>query len=77
MIIEICCGSFEDCLAAEKGGAGRVELNSALHLGGLTPSVATLLLTKKHTNFKETICLSEKNSKSKRLFLQKSVNKFY
>lgn len=32
--------------------AKRIELNNALHLGGLTPSLATLKLTKKNTNLK-------------------------
>lgn len=50
--IEICTGSYYDCLQAYKGGAKRVELNSALHLGGLTPSVASLVLTKKNTDLK-------------------------
>lgn len=50
--IEICCGSYYDCLQAMQGGAKRVELNSALHMGGLTPSVASLLLTKQNTNLK-------------------------
>ena len=48
-IIEICCGSYEDALNAYHGGAKRIELNNALHLGGLTPSLATLKLTKKNT----------------------------
>ena len=51
-IIEICCGSYEDALAAYRGGAKRVELNSALHLGGLTPSLGTLQLVKKNTDLK-------------------------
>ena len=47
--IEICCGSYYDARQAEAGGAKRIELNSALHMGGLTPSVATLRLIKEHT----------------------------
>lgn len=44
--LEICCGSFEDVKIAEENGADRAELNSALFLGGLTPSLASLILTK-------------------------------
>ena len=51
-IVEICCGSYEDALNAYHGGAKRIELNSGLHLGGLTPSLGTLLLTKKNTELK-------------------------
>lgn len=45
--IEICCGSAQDCLAAQAGGADRIELNSALALGGLTPTLANLIQAKK------------------------------
>lgn len=51
-IIEICCGSYEDALAAFHGGAKRIELNSALYLGGLTPSLGTLRLVKQNTDLK-------------------------
>lgn len=47
-LIEICCGSYYDALQAAKGGAKRIELNSALMLGGLTPSTATLKLIKQN-----------------------------
>jgi len=33
-VLEICCGSFEDVKTAYENGADRVELNSALYLGG-------------------------------------------
>lgn len=44
--VEVCCGSYEDAVNAYDGGADRIELNSALHLGGLTPTTATLKLVK-------------------------------
>ncbi|MGV8981490.1 copper homeostasis protein CutC [Clostridium sp.] len=55
-IVEVCCGSYYDCLQAYMGKADRVELNSALFMGGLTPSIANLVLTKKNTNLK-VICM--------------------
>ena len=42
VLLEICCGSIDDAIEADKGGADRVELCSALFLGGLTPSVGTI-----------------------------------
>lgn len=56
-ILEVCCGSYYDCLQAYKGKAERVELNSALYMGGLTPSIASLILAKKNTNLK-VICMA-------------------
>ncbi|NLQ13478.1 copper homeostasis protein CutC [Olsenella sp. KGMB02461] len=48
--LEVCCGSFADALAAQAGGAPRIELNSALPLGGLTPSEASVKLVRQHTS---------------------------
>lgn len=47
IIFEVCCGSYEDALTAKQAGAHRVELNSALFLGGLTPSMGNFLPTRK------------------------------
>lgn len=55
-MIEVCAGSYQDCLAAYQSGAKRVELNSALSVGGLTPSVASLVRVKKETDL-TVICM--------------------
>ena len=47
VLVEICCGSIDDAIQAAAGGADRVELNSAFFLGGLTPSLGTLLEVRK------------------------------
>lgn len=43
ILLEICCGSAEDVMESAAGGADRVELCSSLFLGGLTPSLGSLL----------------------------------
>ncbi len=45
-LLEVCCGSVEDVLQAERGGADRVELNACLFHGGLTPSIGELITVK-------------------------------
>lgn len=47
--IEVCAGSYRDCVAAKNGGADRVELNGAFALGGLTPTVPVLKKVKQDT----------------------------
>ena len=43
--VEVCAGSIADAIAASEAGADRIELNSALQLGGLTPSHALIQKT--------------------------------
>lgn len=45
--LEICCGAAEDVWTAAAAGADRVELNSALYLGGLTPSLGAMKLARR------------------------------
>lgn len=54
--LEICTASAEDCFQAEQAGADRVELNTALMLGGLTPSLGTLREAREHTRI-PIICM--------------------
>lgn len=49
-MLEVCCGSFEDALIVHECGGRRIELNSALPLGGLTPSLGSLILVKQYTD---------------------------
>ena len=45
-LLEVAANSVASALAAQTGGAGRVELCAALELGGLTPSHATIAMAR-------------------------------
>ena len=47
ILLEIIASTVDDCVAAEGGGADRIELCAAIATGGLTPSLGTLLEAKK------------------------------
>src|SRR3954469_3636648 len=44
--LEICANSVASCIAAEQGGAHRIELCDNLLEGGTTPSYATIVLAR-------------------------------
>lgn len=48
--VEICCGSVEDVMTASQFNIDSIELNCALELGGMTPSLSTLRQCKKITD---------------------------
>lgn len=50
--IEICAGSVTSALAAQNGGAYRVELCDNLKEGGTTPSFAQIVSARKHLQIK-------------------------
>lgn len=56
-ILEVCVDSVQSAVAAQKGGADRVELCSALVIGGLSPSVAMFRQVKENTDLKIRVLL--------------------
>ena len=50
ILIEACVNSTTSALAAQRGGAGRVELCDNLHEGGTTPSLGSIAAARRHLN---------------------------
>lgn len=49
-LIEICCCSADDAITAARNGADRIELNTSIECGGLTPSIGMLETVKAHVS---------------------------
>ncbi|MBU3129238.1 copper homeostasis protein CutC [Clostridium tagluense] len=56
-ILEVCVDSVESAMEAVKGGANRLELCSALIIGGTTPNINLFELIKEKTNIKVNILI--------------------
>ena len=47
LLLEICAGSIKSAIAAQKGGADRIELCDNISVGGTTPSYGMISICKK------------------------------
>ena len=52
MILECCIDSVESAIAAQKGGANRLEMCGNLIIGGTTPTLSLYHEIRKHTDIK-------------------------
>src|SRR6266852_5070978 len=50
LVLEVCVESIDHAVAAERGGAGRIELCSDLSSGGITPSAGLMQTARRHVS---------------------------
>ena len=56
-ILEICAGNLQSALAAQEGGAHRIELCAALDTGGLTPSLGLIRAVRRHLSIRLNVLI--------------------
>lgn len=61
-IVEVCCASLASALAAQEGGAQRIELCDNLFEGGTTPSYGTLTLAREKLDIDINVLIRPRGS---------------
>ena len=62
LILEVCCASITSALAAQEGGAHRIELCDNLYEGGTTPSFGTLELVRERLSIDINVLIRPRGS---------------
>ncbi len=61
-VLEVCCASLASALAAQEGGAHRIELCDNLYEGGTTPSVGTIELVRERLDIDINVLVRPRGS---------------
>ena len=72
-LLEICCYSPNDVLFAENGGAQRVELCNGYEVGGTTPSIGSLMMSKSFSKIPVFVMIRPRGGNFTYSLLEKKV----
>ena len=70
---EVCAGSLNSAIIADKGGADQIELCSSLSVGGLTPSIGLIDLVKSSVNIPVHVLIRPREGNFNYTKLEKSI----